>query len=279
MTAAGAGQEALVAALRSEGLDTVEGAFAYGGGEDLIKPNLGARRRTRLSVTDADGLCHELYLKRYGPEGLADRLRRRWTYGRWCSPAGVEFANIRAARAAGVGTMREVLFAAEPVGPARGGRSHLVVTAVGGDAIERCGEDFLARHEGGPEAARLTERLAGLVREFHAVGYVHRDLYSSHVFLDEREDGFDLYLIDLARMFRPRWRCFRWRVKDLAQIKYSMPRRWVAKFWEAFLSDYLGGGDRSAALRYNRAIDRKVASMRRRGQARRRRGAGGGKQT
>jgi len=271
----GPSQEALAAALRREGLDTVEGAFAYGGGEDLVKPGLGTRRRTRLLVTDAAGGAHELYLKRYGPEAFGARVRRRWTYGRWCSPAGVEFANIRAARAAGVATMREVLFAAEPVGPAGGGRSHLIVTAVGGDAMERCLEDFLARHQADDAPGRLTERLAAMVRGFHTAGYAHRDLYSSHVFLDERAGGFELYLIDLARMFRPRWRLFRWRVKDLAQLKYSMPPQWVAGFWDAFLSAYLGEGDTPRASRYNRAIDRKVSAMRRRGEAKRRRGRGG----
>jgi len=261
----------LLAALKAEGLDGVDKAFDYRGGEDLDKPGLGGRWRTRLRLTDAAGRTHELYLKRYDGEPLAARFRRWWTYGRMDSPARVEFDNIRVARRLGVPTMREVLFDERP-GP-RGGRSFLVVTAVPGDALSRCGERFLDAEERRDGAKSFTAALAGLVAALHAGGYVHRDLYASHVFLHEREGGFDLHLIDLARMFRPFCRTFRWRVKDLAQLKYSMPSAWVAAHWEEFLSAYLGG--RPDAGRYARAVERKAASIRRREQRRAARKAGG----
>ena len=91
--------------------------------------------------------------------------------------------------------------------------------------------------------------------------------------LVEHQGDLDLYLIDLARMFSPRWRRFRWRVKDLAQLKYSMPAAWVAGHWEAFLSAYCKGGDRAVIRRYNRAIDRKAAAIRRHSLRKRRRQA------
>ena len=67
--------EALLEALRRERLDTTEGAFAYAGGEDMNKPDLGHRRRTRISLADGTGRTHELYLKRYGPEKLSEKLK------------------------------------------------------------------------------------------------------------------------------------------------------------------------------------------------------------
>jgi len=118
--------EALLAALRAEGLDTVEGAFACEAGADLVKHGLKGRRRTRLEVTDAAGNTHELYLKRYADEPWTVRWKRCWTHRRRCGAAGVEFANIRAARAAGVPTMQEVLFGEE------GDRSYVIVSAVPG---------------------------------------------------------------------------------------------------------------------------------------------------
>lgn len=243
MKVVGQVDSALLEAVRGEGLDTVEGAFAYAGGEDLTKPGLGDRRRTRLTLPGPDGRTYELYLKRYGG-GSAAR----------------EFANISAARAAGVPTMQGVVWGR------RAGRSYLIVTAVPGDALERCGEDFLARHAGDGAAAELTARLAELVRRFHAAGFVHRDLYSSHVFLDESQGRTCLYLIDLARMFSPRWRRFRWRVKDLAQLKYSMPPRWGKDCWDDFLTAYMGREEAARAGRYDRAIGGKAAAMRRREQ-------------
>ena len=252
--------------LTGAGLDTVDGAFAYGGGQDLSKRGLGTRRRTRIELTAPDGETHVLYLKRYGPERFVDRWRRFMTYGR-CSPASVEFENIRAAQRCGVATMDAIAFGQEMgFGNLSARRSYLVVTAVPGDAIERCGEEFLAAHAGDDGARRLTDELARLVAAFHAGRFVHRDLYASHVFLHDTPDGLSLYLIDLARMFAPRWRLFRWRVKDLAQLKYSMPESWVQSHWDEFLGTYLdscGGGEG-----YSRAIDCKVASIRRRAQRR-----------
>ncbi|MCK4601952.1 MAG: hypothetical protein KAU28_05770, partial [Phycisphaerae bacterium] len=137
MSVAGEVDNALLNALRREGLDTLERAFAYRGGEDLSKANLGHRRRTRLKLADENGRIHELYLKRYGRESLMGRLRRWVTYGRRCSPANVEFENIRAIRQFATWTMEAVMFGEEHglLGPKR---SYIVVTAVPGEALERC---------------------------------------------------------------------------------------------------------------------------------------------
>jgi len=249
--------------LHREGLDTIDGAFAYAGGRDLSKPDLEHRLRTRLVVEGPAGRTHELYLKRYGWQRLRDCLWRLVRFAGTASPAWVEFRNIQAVRRAGIPTMREVICGQEG-GCCGAGRSYIIVTAVPGDALERCGEAFLRRHEDEPEVVEdFTRRLGGLVRSLHRAGLCHRDLYASHVFLDERDGRADLYLIDLARAFRPRWRTFRWKVKDLAQLKHSMPPEWVAAWWEKFLSAYLGRDD-EAAPHYNCAIDRKVAAMRRR---------------
>ena len=266
----GAGEEispAVIETIRKASLDSVAGAFAYHGGEDLNKPNLRTRKRTRLTLTDCDGCEHELYMKRYGPERLGERIRRVLTYGPRKSPAVVEFENIVAARQAGVNTMQAItsgqdiaLFALSA------SRSFIIVTSVRGEALERCGEDFLSRHDDDAKTEELTAKLADIVRKFHQSGYVHRDLYAAHVFLDETQNGLTLYLIDLARMFRPRWRKFRWRVKDLAQLKYSMPPQWVQKYWDKFLADYLADASPRDIKRYNDAIDGKVESISRRQQ-------------
>jgi heptosyltransferase-2 len=250
----------LLDAVREAGLNTLEGALAYGGGENLDKPRLGHRRRTRLVLMDSRGTMHELFLKRYGVHPLRARLRRLLAGSRR-SEAGVEYDNILAAGDAGVSTMRAVVCGEERglLGPRR---SYVIVTRVPGEALERCGEEFLRRHQDQPRRLReLTEKLADLVRRLHAAGLVHRDLYASHVFLEERQGEIHLHLIDLARVFSPR-RKFRWRVKDLAQLKYSMPAAWTTACWEDFMAAYLDGA--AGAARYAAAIDRKVAWMRRR---------------
>jgi len=249
--------------LRYQRLDTVAGAFAHEVGKDLLKPGLNRRRRTRVQLSDADGNTYVMYLKRYEADGLLASLRRWWEHGRRTSQAGVEFDNINAARAAGIATM-QALACGDEMAILRAKRSFLLASEVPGDALERCFDDFLARNTNTPEVvAALTGRLAGLVASLHKAGYVHRDLYASHVFLEELSGRGELYLIDLARMFRPRWRKFRWRVKDLAQLKYSMPGRWVAEYWQGFLKVYFAAAaaDEPPEL-WQQAIDAKVAWMR-----------------
>lgn len=256
---------ALLAALRRERLDSVEGAFAYGGGDDLVKPGLGHRRRTRLTLTDAAGGRHELYLKRYHREALPARLRRWWTYGIRTSPAEVEFDNIEAIRAAGVGTMQAVACGSE-WGTLDARRSYLLVTAVPGRKLDDIVWNFVELNADRPEGMwTFTLSLAAAVRRFHEAGFVHRDMYACHVFLDESSGAMQWRLIDVARVFAPRWRRVRWRVKDLAQLVYSMPRsRWTEPYWPGFLRAYLGDADERTARRWDRLVQRKVAAMRRR---------------
>jgi len=265
----------LLAALRREGLDRVDGAFAYGEGQDLAKPGLGVRRRTRLAIDDEDGRTHVLYLKRYGAGSVAAALRRWARHGRAASPARTEFENILAARAAGVPTMRPVYCGEDPC-PLGAKRSYLIVTAVPGDALERCFAGYLAENGETERVEAVTLGLARLVRTLHDAGYVHRDLYASHVFLDAAADPPALHLIDLARMFRLGMRRRRWYVKDLAQLKYSMPAPWVRRYWEVFLHEYFPGVSRDAARRFDRLIDGKVAAIRRHARPKGRRAAGEG---
>jgi tRNA A-37 threonylcarbamoyl transferase component Bud32 len=268
--------EALLAAVRRAGLDSVDGAFAYEGGADLTKPGLGHRRRTRIELPCGQGVSQVLYLKRYGPQRLGEALRRWWTHGRRMSPARVEFQNILAARLAGVPTMQAVACGEDrcPLGACR---SYILVSAVPGEALERCFEGYLAAHDAAA-AAEVTARLAGMVRRLHQGGHVHRDLYASHVFLDDSAGRDDLYLIDLARMFRPRVIKRRWFVKDLAQLRYSMPAAWVDAHWQALLADYLAGVSDRGRRAWDGLIGRKVESMRRRDDRRRRRNKEGSRQ-
>jgi hypothetical protein len=230
--------EGLWTALASQRLDTLDGAWAYGGGKDLVKAGLGQRRRTRLEVVDELGREHRLYMKRYGREKWSQRVRRALTYGVRRSPAGVEFDQILAVRQSGVATMHALL-ADEEIGLLSAKRSYLIVDEVPGEALERC---FQAVCDRGDAALleTITLRLAILATTFHRAGLVHRDFYASHIFLDETDAGPELYLID-------------------------MPPEWVEQYWPMFLEAYWSGmhSDRSME-RWGRAIDRRTRAMQRR---------------
>lgn len=258
--------------LRQNGLDTVAGAFAFTGGEDLAKPGLGHRRRTRLELRDNEHRCWVMYLKRYSTQPLLRRLWRFITARAGRCEAMTEFDNIRTIRLAGLATMREIICGVEKdlLGVKR---SYIIVGEVPGDALERAGEEFITKNLHETEhIEQFTEKLVELIRGLHETGYVHRDLYASHIFLNDHEGRLELNLIDLARAFRPRRREFRWRVKDLAQLKYSMPWLWVRQYWKLFLMGYLRTEIPAILERWERAISAKVESIKHHDQRRETRG-------
>lgn len=234
-------------------LDSVQGAFAFTGGEKLSKPGLGSRERIRLELPGPAAGPIVCYLKRY-----AQPLPRRWLCPAQ-TPAEVEMRNIHACRAAGVSTMQCLA-----MGQDSAGRSFIVVDSVPGQSLETCFGQFLRSAGVGSESmARFNQRLVELVGSLHKAGLVHRDLYASHIFLDQSGGSPALHLIDLARVFSPRWRLFRWRVKDLAGLLFSLPQEWSSRWWGEFLQGYLARLGLGAAGTWQRAIDAKVARMRR----------------
>jgi hypothetical protein len=113
------------------------------------------------------------------------------------------------------------------------------------------------------------EALARFVARFHRTGFVHRDLYLSHVFLAAGRGGHsleDYVLIDLQRVFRPRLRRSRWRVKDLAALAWSTPPAVVGRlgrlrFLVRYARECPSAGD---VRRLARDIDARLVRMQRR---------------
>lgn len=72
---------------------------------------------------------------------------------------------------------------------------------------------------------RFIASLADVARRLHTHNLFHRDFYWCHFFVKEDGPGgpFDIRLIDLQRIFSPRWRLWRWQVKDLGQFVFSAP--------------------------------------------------------
>jgi hypothetical protein len=113
--------------------------------------------------------------------------------------------------------------AARPVAWLGDRRSRLVVTAaVPGRSLDAWTAD--AQREG-----RLAElfayacrHVAPLARRLHDHGLIHRDLNCAHLFLTDPRHAGPPAVIDVERMFRPRWRWRRWVIKDLASLLASV---------------------------------------------------------
>ncbi len=213
--------------LHASGLSSIEAMFACGDGERLDKPGLDSwRQRWRLNLDD-HGISRSYYLKRFlRPPIRARRAVRRSGSGA-SSLAGNEWEWIRRLTADGVSCVQGVAFGQELNG-SRELRSAIMTAAVGGQSLERWVIQWSAAEH--ITIRRLIGASAALVSRLHGRGYVHRDLYLSHVFYDPSQPiERSLCLIDLQRVLRPRWRFRRWIVKDLAALNYSTPFSLVSR--------------------------------------------------
>jgi len=228
--------------LQRAGLGDYASIMAHRAGQSLAKPGLGGRERIRLALPTGDGADETIYLKRY-PTG---------------EPAQREWAALEAVRDAEVPTMGPLAMGTGPAG------GFIIVTAVPGEALLRCMDDLLRRRGTDPAAmTALATELGHLIGSLHAAGLAHRDFYTAHVFLHERVEAMDLYLIDLARVFRPRRRRWRWWAKDLAQLKFSLPHRFSEPYWPEVWAAYVRKRGLQPPRRMGGIIDRRVRAMQR----------------
>lgn len=151
----------------------------------------------------------------------------------------------------------------QPVFLARAGdRSAIGMLAVPGRPLS---ERLASGRLDGSTRRFLVERVAAVVRRLHTAGFVHRDLYWSHWFAERiDEDADEPYLIDVERVFRPRWRRRRWLVKDLAGLVASWPGPHAERALALrFLRAWFGGRLPRDWKRWARAVLRKAARIRR----------------
>ena len=224
--------------LRSSCLDSIDALFAENLGQRLDKPGLASWRQRRRIVLKSDSGQETFYLKRFeNPPASARRQVRRSETGA-NSVAGLEWTWMRRLHKDGIACVVPVALGEEFFGK-RELRSALLTQAVPGDALER----WMSRWNdlGKEKTAEIWRGVARLVSQLHGNGYVHRDLYLSHIFCDPHAaPEQSLTLIDLQRVLRPRWRKTRWIVKDLAALNYSAPAQCISRTRRLrWLLDYL----------------------------------------
>ncbi|MBN1344106.1 MAG: hypothetical protein JXQ73_15580 [Phycisphaerae bacterium] len=221
---------AFIPILQDSGLVSFGSVFRLNVGERLDKANIGSwRERWRLDLEDYQGSRRTLYLKRYQSPPLGEQLKRIFFRRAKRASAWWEWQRIRNLAAEGIGVPTPVGYGQKMRGFVER-RSFLVTEAIPGESLER----WVPRHLG-PDGdvdwrtrRKLVGQLALLIRLLHEKKWAHRDLYLSHIFISHNADGQAVFrLIDLQRLFRPRWRWRRWRIKDLAALHYSTPAECV----------------------------------------------------
>lgn len=257
-------QPRYVVMLQGHGLTGFSSVFRFEGGERLDKPGLARwRERRRVVLTDLAGEPRTLYLKRYVRPPLGQQLRRIFSAGPRQSTAGREWRTTLALAEAGIPVSEPVAFGQETRAWFER-RSFIVLEAAPGRSLESWLPVEWKRRAVGADFRRQRDLVLALARQvaaLHAAGFVHRDLYTSHIFIQEATGGPPRFtFIDLQRVFRPRWRRSRWIVKDLAQLYYSTEafasRSDRLRFWREYLRS---APERDRAQDLPARIERKAA--------------------
>jgi heptose I phosphotransferase len=211
-----------------------------------------------------------VFLKKHHVRSWRSWLRAKLGLGPGDTPGRVEARNARRLAANGVQVMELVAFG-EKIRDSGLVESFVLTEELQGYCqLDRfLPQRFPAAKHGprDPELRALMGQLAALVARMHRAGFNHRDLYCCHFFIREPSPGrFEIKLIDLQRVQLRRWFRWRWLVKDLAQLAWSVQDKLSCSQKMAFLRAYLGVKKlRLCDKRFIRAVLAKQQIIERRG--------------
>lgn len=213
----------LAPALTAQGLDTLAGVRQFRG--EVIKNHNGTRDVLRIRAIDPKGCPHTLYLKRtwqpYKKDGLLSLFqhRRVWSISRR------EWENSRALAAAGLTTAGLVAYG-EDCGLLWENFSYILTAeATGTQTLQQ----FLKHCHDPARRRRVLDALATVIRTMHDAGLASPDLFTRHIFVDERPDTPAFCLIDMARLDQRTTLSDLLRARDLAALNITAPLRYVSR--------------------------------------------------
>lgn len=237
--------------------------MALRGGE--IMRSVPGRSTTCIELRTFSGGPQIAYLKRYERDylGNSQRLLRRLGWPAAGDEALHEWNALWQLRSAGFCTAQP-LAAGQMTEQGCVTRSFLLTAEIeGGIAAHEFSKTLSPRRR-----RQLALSIATLTGDFIRAGFAHRDYYLSHIFVVEKPGPvpWDLYLIDLQRVFRPRWLAIRWMIKDLGALAYTArlvgwSRPDLSAFYHAcFQRQRLTGRDKMVIHQ----VARRVAALQRR---------------
>lgn len=208
--------------LKTSGLDSFDSVYAYPDGE-VIK-NIKDRSVTRIEMGG-----NAFYLKRHNRENIGFlRLFKAFFPRRILSQGRLEFENACIFRECGLST-------AIPV--AAGERffrffwaESFVMTSdvfpfVSLEDMLRENPDFFKGATGEIRKKILMDKLGKVALKMHRHGLNHRDFNATHIllFYENESDIPQIALFDLQRVNRRKFLRFRWIIKSLAELSYTLP--------------------------------------------------------
>lgn len=215
------------AAFESLGLTSIDAIFSFNAGKNLAKDNL-AKYRSRLQFETGQP-PKTIFLKRYDRPPILTQIRN-WLACRSRKSLGLlDYCVAEKLSALGVNTPKTIAYG-QQWGIFFEKRSFIATEKIpNAESLERKLPDCFNAPPA-PENLKLQRnfiaQLGIFVGKFHKTDYRHRDLYLSHIFYNNKGE---FCLIDLSRAFKPILLVERYRIKDVAQLNYSSPRRYFSK--------------------------------------------------
>ena len=213
--------------LADHALGSLDDLFAVRNDQTLSKPGLEPWRERLRLVLQVGGRERVFYLKRFlrPPRSVRRAVSRSGSAA--SSVAGVEWVWINRLAADGIPCVQPVALGEQLQG-GRELRSAVLTEAVPGVSLEQWVAGYRDDHRATLHC--LIPLTASLVAQLHRQGYIHRDLYLSHLFFDpSAPPERSLRLIDMQRVRRPCSRQRRWIIKDLASLNFSVPHRLISR--------------------------------------------------
>jgi hypothetical protein len=267
------------------GLTAFADLFHCPGGE-LIK-RIPDRTVTRISPAPG----HLLYLKRHLLEGPQPWWMAPFTK-KPASEGAIEFANYCLFRGHGLATALPVAMGERVAAGSNWTESFLITQEftplISLEDIIRSTTHLLAGPENMDRRRRILFAAADYARRMHGSGLNHLDYNATHILvpgLDGTDQPLPIAVFDLQRVARNRLSSWRWPIKTLAELNYTLPAELFSEDERLFLlKSYLGKGELTGFDRLLwRAICAKTAkigrhTIKRRARRQRERARGNGRE-
>ena len=212
--------------LKEAGLTDFDHVYQFDGGQTVKK--IAARSICRFEISFGNE-TRTLFLKRHKAErpSLGEWIKRV-ILSRNVSSGMAEFYNICFFRKLGISTAAPVAAGERRVSPLCY-ESFLITESmapfVSLETIIRLHPEQFEGLEGKEKKRFILKAVANLMKKMHDAGQNHLDFNSDHVMMgpDENNTGTQLALLDFQRIDRRKWMRFRWSIKTMAEIFYSLP--------------------------------------------------------
>ena len=206
--------------LNAAGLDSFDKIMALPA--TTVVRAVPGRSTIRVDLRSAGNITLTGYLKRYGVEYLSpfDKLLRLIHWPGRDDEAAREWRKMLLLR-------QHDFLTAVPVAIGQSRRGGIVTSSF---LLQQeihnglAADEYIAQQLASAPPQRkwkLYAEIGELARALQDAGFVHKDFYLQHIFVVERGDDWDLYLIDLQRVLGPRHHRRRWFLKDLSALVHS----------------------------------------------------------